>query len=227
MKKNKILVVSLLILISSIQLFAQDSTRILLTMSPQHIFINALRFDVEYNLKKQNQWIGFAPQIYYNDEGDFFGSLFDSDFEVDEPYGASNSYDTLSGFGIEFYHKIFLLKRRIPEGFYFSYGATYNLFKLKYRSYDWVNYIEDGLEYTAYRAAYKHQTINKIGANFLLGYQAELSEKLYLDVYTGLGFRYSFHSDEANENQQFNNSTIGYGYSGSIFLFGIKFGVML
>lgn len=225
MKRYKIFIICLFILISSIQIFAQDTTRFLLSMSPQYVFVNAVRFDLEYNLKNKNQWIGFSPQIYYSDIGSFFSNLVD--YELDTDYQPSNTYDTLSGFGVEFYHKIFLLKQPIPHGFYFNYGITYNFFKLKYNSYIWETYIEDGSEYIAYRSVYQHQSINKLGFNLIIGHQAELSEKLYLDVYTGLGFRYSFHSDDINKNQQFNNSVLGYGYTGSLFLLGIKLGIML
>lgn len=232
MKKNKLLIISLFLIYGSINSFAQNNIQnatgdIIVSICPQYTFVNGMRFDIEYNLKNKKQWIGIAPQLYYSDNGNVFEGIFQYDSNDEYNSNSGGDFDTLSGFGIEVYHKIFLLEENKPKGFYLNYGLTFGHFNLKYHTYQWKTTMIDELEYIEYKPVYQTHSINKLGVNLMIGYQFELSDYLYLDAFSGVGMRYSFHSKEVNEIDKFNDNSFDFGYSGATFLFGLKLGVNL
>ncbi|MDD1444295.1 hypothetical protein MEO93_28945, partial [Dolichospermum sp. ST_sed3] len=68
--------------------------------------------------------------------------------------------------------------------------------------------------------------INRTGLNSVIGFEKEIYEKLVLDIYVGLGVRYS-HIKSDSDLSKFNDSWLGYGYSGTLGLAGIRVGVNL
>lgn len=233
MKYIKIAILSVFFIYTSITSLAQDTIfqaqkNIIASISPQYVFKNGMRFDIEYNLKNKKQWIGISPQIYYSNNGGYFDNFFNYDYSYNEYNDLnSNGFDTLTGFGLEFYHKIFLLDRNKAAGFYFNYGVKFNYFDLKYSTYSWETEIIDNLEYIEYLPTTQSHIINKLGFNLIIGRQFELSDYLYIDLYTGVGMRYSAHSKDVNVIKSFDNSIVDFGYSGSLLLLGVKIGVGL
>lgn len=223
MKKIKRIITLLLILTNTVNSFSQEETKnIIFSISPQYIFVNGMRFDVEYKLK--NSWLGVAPTIYYSNSGEFFDGYYEYDYYSNN---YQPSYDTITGFGVELCHKFFLQKNETPQGFYFSYGLNYNLFTMRYHTYNWETTLEDGLEYINYTPTYKGHKINKFGANIIIGYEYELSTNLFLDLYTGVGMRFAIQEKDILNTEKFNSSSIDYGYSGPLLLLGFKLGVKL
>lgn len=213
-----------LFLFSNLQAQEQEQPNkgFILSINPQYVFKNGLRIDIEKIMQNKKGRLVIAPQLYYSNSGDFWSNMYDYDY-----YDYETKFDTLVGFGLDIYHKIYLRENETEEGFYFGYGLMYNHFKLNYHSYNWQSQTEDGLEYIKYLPVLKNHKINKFGLNFMLGYQYELSHRLYLDVYSGVGFRNAHHSGKVHEFEMFNDSSIGYGYSGPLFIFSLKLGVML
>lgn len=226
MKYIKVILISLFFVFSSNLTFSQETSKnVILSISPQYLFIDALRFDVEYNLKNKRHWIGVAPQWYYSNDNSTF---FDRMYEVDAFYDYSDiSYDTISGFGIEAYHKMFLIEKDEPVGFYFSYGITYQNFNIKYQTYDWETVTIDELEYIEYTSMNKTHTISKLGGNIIIGGQFELAKYMYVDVYIGLGMRYSSHKEDDIDISDFSTNSLDFGYSGPLTLLGVKLAVKL
>jgi hypothetical protein len=221
-------IVFILFLLVGLASKAQDTLKLMVSLVPQYVFNNGLRIDFEHQLKKvPSQWIGISPQIYYSEKGSFFQNFSEDDEFENNDYDIEDKFDTLKGFGLDLFHKFFLKKIDSNLGFYFQYGVSYHFFDLSYHNYIWKTQLIDGLEYIEYTPAYQSHFINKLGVNFTLGSQTELTDNIYLDIYAGLGMRYSLHSKEGADYKTFSNNSMGYGYSGALFVFGVRIGVFL
>jgi hypothetical protein len=182
-----------------------------LSFVPQYLFKNGLRMDLELKLKKENQWLQIAPQVYYH--------------EAIDDYWYDYSFEKLGGVGLDLHHKIYLSTNKIAHGPYLSYGMVYQHFAVRHNDYIWVPYEESGLTYYDYTSKTLTGTIHKGGINLLFGYQVHPFDRLLLDVYLGMGIRKSFPSESMED--RFNSSIIDYNYSGTLLVFGVRFGALL
>jgi hypothetical protein len=125
----------------------------------------------------------------------------------------------LRGLGLDLNYKRFFNK---AESWYFAGGCSYTRYKLEYIGKFWVKYIEDGLEYHTGKVGVLNQTINKFGLSSFVGYQ-NTNPTFLFDVFAGLGYRYSFKSNDLAKS--FDNSMLSMGYKGVVFITGVRFGV--
>lgn len=208
--KIQTFIVVVLIFIFSGNISSQEKSEItrITSFVPQYLFQRGIRIDIEQKLS-ENQWIQFCPQIYYAN-GDY--------------YNGDDDYNELFGVGIFVNHKRFVNnsvfnfseKRKVEElGLYICYGLTYNYFYLNYVEKDYYS----SNEYATY--------INKFGGDVYLGYQMIVGGILSVDIFTGLGTRYSMTRTEGEKKLLFNDFYTGYGYTGNLMHLGIKFGVEL
>ncbi|MFP4526866.1 MAG: hypothetical protein ACLFNL_10805 [Bacteroidales bacterium] len=180
-----------------------------LGFTPQYLINQGLSIEWEKRLDTNNNWLKLSSQFYF-----------------DERSNQSMNYEELSGLGIEAHHKMYLLPDKIGSGPYLSYGLLYQYFELKYADNDWTSYTEDGLDYTEYKRSLHSQWIHKTGVNLLLGYQLIRFNRLFMDVYLGSGLRISFRKENDENTPQYNESSTDFGYSGTLVVGGVRFGVM-
>lgn len=175
---------------------------------PQYMFHRGIRIDIERKLK-ENRWIQICPQIY---------------FANGEYENSGDTYNELFGAGLAVYSKRYINNNiltgendKIDElGIYISYGLSYNYFYLNY------------LENYSYGSSTPYSTcIHKIGGDVLIGYQVLYWDILSVDIYTGLGIRYSITKTEGMEDALFNNFYNGFGYTGNLMHLGLRIGISL
>ena len=192
---------------------------IIFSLVPQHLIVNGLRFDIEKNIKNTNNWVLIAPQFYLN-HNDYDRDNFPS------YYRNNNDYDIMTGYGIDIYHKLFLKEQAQPKGPYFAYGLSYQHYLIEFRQYTWDTFTDDGLEYYSYDLLNCEETINKVGLNMMIGLQ-NVVERFVIDIYLGMGIRYSFIETNAPETRTFYRYWWHFGYTGTLPLFGFRLGMML
>jgi hypothetical protein len=165
---------------------------------PFHLIQNGIRLDYDRNIGEK-QWIQIGPQFYaveYADDLNYHGFI------------------NLIGFGVSGYHRIYLSRKVKNFGTYISYGVSYNYFSLKYE-YDSVN---------SSSIIASNTNINKFGADVIIGYQMLVFDQLVLDLYAGLGGRYSDRQYTGIKHESFSDSMIDYGYTGNVMILGIRLG---
>ncbi len=177
------------------------------SFSPQYMIKNGLKVSWEKKINDRQQWIRLAPQLYYDESQNL-------------------DYEKLMGWGIDIDHKIFLESDASGLGSYFSYGATYQSYRLDYQTQDWIIMEKEGLTYHEYKQIMRTNKLRKTGPNVLFGYRWMPYHRLFIDFYLGAGLRISFHSEGTEDQRKFNDAMTDFGYSGTLFKGGIQFGVL-
>ncbi|MFW6222218.1 MAG: hypothetical protein ACOC3T_01265 [Bacteroidota bacterium] len=184
--------------------FAQTDTlqaNKIISFVPQYLINSGIRVDYDIRLSDRH-WLQLAPQIYLRDR---------SSSDPEEYYP---DYHQLYGAGLFLYHKQYLKQNSEPEGAYLSYGLTYNYFYLNYDE-EWVNsYVE------------RYSKINKLGGDIIIGISTILFDYVTLDIYAGLGVRYSLLDSDAENPRHFNDFYSDFGYTGNMMSLGLRLGVI-
>lgn len=191
---------------------AQENPPKLLIMGvPQYIFNQGIRIDVDLPTKNYKSWWVFSPQYFIN---------------VTDLNGFSdNNFKSLHGYGLNIYHRGFLSKQSVEKGTYISGGIGYQHFNIAADFERWISIEQDGLNYMQMVSESSNIYINKVLAEALIGYQKEITSRLYIDFYLGIGLRYSFHKQPEGIDRKYNSNASDYGYTGTVFVGGIRFGV--
>ncbi len=176
---------------------------------PQYSIMNGMRVDIDLKLPKPGQWLIIGPQFYINT-------------------GNSNlwNYEELNGFGIDLNHRIFMKPGPLPKGAYLAYGPVFQYFSVKDNGLTSYVFEEFGTEYVGLRDDLIHTRIYKFGGNLMLGYQALISEVFYIDTYIGTGIRFSYDNRIKGLHGYYNDGWLDLGYSGTLIVGGIRFGVV-
>ncbi|MCA8832730.1 hypothetical protein [Hymenobacter pini] len=177
-----------------------------------------------YHVSVERRWhpasrssVVLTPQWYRGPVNDFTSDLHDA--------GA----DRVQGFGAELQHRIYLGPESAPlDGFYVSYGASYQHFRMQFRAASWQPELgPDGLYYYEYRQRPQTETIDRFGAVAVLGRQWVFpGSPFFLDAYLGMGLR-TAGSRATLPGNHFATSMSDYGHEGYYLPVGFRLGVML
>ncbi|SHE74220.1 hypothetical protein SAMN05444274_102256 [Mariniphaga anaerophila] len=176
---------------------------------PQYAILNGMRIDFDYKLNDKNQWLVVAPQVYLSSDPNF-----------------TWDYNSMTGFGIELQHKVFLNKEFKTVNPYFAYGPTFNYFSVQDDGLTARSYNEDGGNYIGLVEDEMTTRIFKFGGNIILGLHYFLFDNLYMDAYVGTGIRFSYDNQTSGLHGYYNDWWADLGYSGTLMVGGIRFGVM-
>lgn len=223
MKKiSALIAVILAILILPAQIQAQYETvaeklphqqkKITVATQPFYFFVNAVRLDVEKRIKDTPTWMQLGVSGHF---------LADKNNRENWVIFPGDELCYLRGVGMELSCKYFFNKQ---ESLYFSGGGSYAHHNIKYFDNYWHSYTIDNLEYHTRERGKIGQKINKLGINAYFGYQIPKPTFLF-DMFVGLGYRYSIRSND--KAKLFNDTTISLGYTGVVFITGVRFGVKL
>jgi len=184
--------------------FSQDENKNknIYSFVPQYLINRGIRVDVERKISGRH-YIQICPQFYLSEKEN-------KEFVIDK-----NQFNYLIGGGLNVYHKIFTVEDFKYNGLYLSYGLSYNYFS--------IEYIDNSGDYDFTAKG----TINKMGADLIIGYQILIHETVSVDIYTGLGTRLSYMETDGLDADRFNTGYYGYNYTGNIMLLGFRLGVIL
>jgi hypothetical protein len=194
-------------------------------IQPMQWFNQAWRFDFEMRIGDGPGWLQFGPAVYYNERyknDDTPRYYYDRDnyhFVGWQRYiSLREPYSKIRGGGLDVNYKRFINTER---SCYFAAGLSYTHFKIDYWGGRWNDYIEDGLLYHAYALNYHTRNINRLGVNAYLGRQIPTWNAFLFDIFCGLAYRHSF---SEKDKPAFNERKLSYGYTGVVFLAGIRIG---
>ena len=176
---------------------------------PQYGIVNGTRLDLDFRLKNPKSWIVFAPQIYIHDQGTL-----------------QWDYDRMFGIGLEVQHKIFLVTQMDKRSAYIAYGPVFNYYSIKDNALTPVEFVEDEATYIGITDRVETTSLYKLGANLIIGIQYIVSERFYFDPYIGTGIRFSFDNKTSGLHKMYNEWWGDMGYSGTLIVGGIRFGVI-
>ena len=212
MKKLKIFAPICCLFLFELVMFAQDQPPKILVMGvPKYLFKNGIRIDIDIASKVyKSSWV-LSPQYY---------------IDVSELVNRNTKkYKQLHGYGLSIHRKGFLSHSKIEKGVYISGGIGFQHFNILANAERWIEIDDDELKYLQLVKDDYHMFINKVLTEALIGYQKEIFSRMYIDIYVGIGLRYSFYDQPSGLDLKFNRNIIDYGYTGTAFVGGIRFGV--
>jgi len=203
------------------ELYNWSQKKYTFTVQPFQLFNSGLKIDFEVRLGNGPGWLQFSPAVYYSTK-----NLTETDFYFhrsyyDDRWGFnifSEPYTKMKGGGLDINYKRFLDPRR---SFYTAAGITFTRYDIEYWGWASNDYIEDGLTYRSYMYDIQTQRINRAGINYYFGYQIPAHRSFIYDMFWGLSYRHSF-SDE--NKPSFNDNMFSQGYSGFVFIAGLRLG---
>lgn len=212
MKKIFILLISVVLLTTSTVYAQKDTVRLkgtIYSFVPQYLINRGIRIDVEKQISPRS-FIQFCPQFYLGQQKD----SNDNDIYYNDYDYAQDDYDNVIGGALNIYHKVFANDNFLRNGLYFSYGLSYSYFE--------IDYLDTYLDNTINASG----TIHKYGGDLLLGYQFFFKDKLSIDLYTGVGTRFSEMDTNAENTDRFNRNYFSYNYNGNLLHLGFRIGLI-
>lgn len=179
--------------------------------APYYTITNGLRLDIDFRTNQEkNHWLVISPQFYYDENNNNY-----------------REYIEMTGFGIDFSYRVYLADNSKPKGPHFSPGFTLQFFNIKDEIFIPVEFIQDGQTYFTMEESTETSNVFKLGPNILFGYQFLINNVMYLDIYGGLGFRFSFDNRDRQFIYRYQDWWGDYGYSGILLNGGMRIGVIL
>ena len=216
-----IIILSLLIgFISVAQETNSNKAKLQIAFVPQYIIWHGMRLDFEYLTKSSKHSFMVSPQFYYDTNSlDYSNNP--------QNYNTYGEYEQLAGYGTDLHHKIFLNRLKDNKWlFYFSYGGGYTHFSMNYKSWAWVAYTEDGLNYLDYQLIDVEQNTDRIKADAYIGFQLNYVENMFIDFYIGMGGIYSINKmNHETVKPIYTESMSDYAYTGFFIPLGFRFGL--
>jgi hypothetical protein len=173
--------------------------RAMVSILPLYLTVNALRLDLDYSINR-NHWIQAAPIFFLSDNTNNNNLL------------ASHDFMQQRGAGLHLYHRYYPGEGFGYNNVYISYGAMWHYNNLTYN------------ETISGRPVERFSAINKVGADLIMGLYFLAADWICLDFYTGMGLRYASFNSDAEKPLKFNDSHLEPGFSGTIFIIGMRIG---
>ena len=212
--KKLILLISIISILFINETFAQKDTAkvdgIIYSFVPQYLINHGIRLDIEKQITPRS-FIQFCPQFYLGEQKNYNSQ----DMYYEDVYYDEDEFTNVIGGGLNIYHKVFANSNFLKNGVYFSYGLSYSYFEIEYLE----EYLDNTINATG--------KIQKYGGDLLIGYQYFFKNKLSLDIYTGVGTRFSTMDTDGQNRDRFNSSYSGYKYQGNLMHLGVRIGLIL
>lgn len=213
MKKILLLAIIISVIVNTETTAQNDTTKLqgmIYSFVPQYLINHGIRLDIEKQITPRS-FIQICPQFYLGEKKEYnTNEVYYNDMSYEE-----DEFNDVIGGGINIYHKIFANKNFMDYGVYFSYGFSYSYFE--------IDYLEDYLDNTINTTG----TIQKVGGDLLIGYQFFFRNKLSVDLYTGVGTRFSELDNETGNTNRFNDNYFSYNYNGNLMHVGFRIGLIL
>lgn len=204
---------------------AQDSLKnISVGFTPQYLFQNGLRIDLEKEYGPKRNRIAVRP-YYYNGTTFIYENRGATAFN--RSINAADKSDDVSGWGLELMHK-FRISRKDKYGYpYVGVGMGYHNVKLKFNEFDWQPEIEDGLAILRFDLFAQEEKVQRFDALIVIGYRAFLGHHFALDFTLGGVARTSWIESSLENPRDHQRGVLLYGFEGNTIRFGITLSMML
>lgn len=174
-----------------------DRPAVLISLVPQYAFQSGFRMDFDLPLGERH-WIQVAPIFFAGNNVEM----------------SITTADKLGGLALHAYHRYYPDAERDRFQPYVAWGPGFQHYAIDYKVYNGNTRVS------------KHANINRIGADLTMGFVSQGSA-LFFDCYAGAGIRQAFLSGDKDPGEQFNDTFLDFGYSGVLFVAGVRVGVMI
>jgi hypothetical protein len=201
-------------LLAQVVYYKEPLPRYAFTVEPLYLFNGGLRINAEKQMTKK-EWleVNITPYYVQNDDNEYniynewFFSTSNSDFDY---------FSKLQGIGVGGGYKYYL-----SSHFFVNPGISYTFYKVKYPSYSFHPYQEDGLTFYTYDYNQASQHFNKFTLSFCFGGRTSFDNLFFIEYYGGLGQAFSFFD---SNKKPFDDTIFGFGHTGLYLTAGMKFG---
>lgn len=177
---------------------------------PQMLFLQGLRVDFDIPQRDGKEWIILSPEFYYKGKTD---DQFDQ------------NYSKLIGGRLGIAKRIHIKTGPLISGWYLSYGAVIEYYRLTRDFDNWNPTQIEGIEYLQRGTSEKTNNAFKPGIEFTIGQVIPLVDHVMLDCYIGTGFRYCFFDGSSKIKAEYAEDMYGKTRSGAVFLAGFRLGI--
>ncbi|WP_020529428.1 hypothetical protein [Flexithrix dorotheae] len=187
---------------------------------PQYLLIEAIRIDVEKEIREQKNAVMLGTYIYkgttdrYADQRNLNNSQVNSSYQNDE----------VSGLGIESLYKFFMVPNQNASP-YLAAGLGFHHIKLKYLDGGWTPVERDGLEYLELVTENQEETINRLDIIGLIGYKQSFKSGFLFDFFIGPVLKNSQITNTQNSPRVQDNPLYHYGFDGVTLRTGFSLGM--
>ncbi len=172
---------------------------LIFAVQPMYTAISGMRLDVDITLQK-NHSLQLSHILFYSNN--FSGS------DISGVY-----FDRQRGAGFHLYHRFYPGEGLGRSKFYISHGPMWH--------YNYINW-EETIPGTN---AERYNSIHKLGWDAMIGRYLISTDRLVLDIYTGMGLRPSILTTDAENTRNMDYNYWSPGYSGAILLVGFRLGL--
>lgn len=211
-KLTTLLTVAVLLMATSVATAQEKPMTRAIMMSPQYVLNNALRFEFDFKLDSTNTWLIIAPQFYQKHK--------DSDDALNH-----QDYNQMTGVGVDFLMRKYLLRNKSGKGFYYSYGVGYRYLDIQTDSYLWEPSVENNITFYQRGNSNYRVALHGVSIRSTAGFQFSIVDKLMGDGFIGVGMKYAFYDRPDGSFVRFNAGPSDYGYIGTYFVGGFRIGI--
>lgn len=219
---RRLLLLAALAVLGSQLARAQQAPAWALKATPQHLVLSGYWLEAERTQPSHPGYtLTLAPQLYWGPTG--------HPDSPRQPLGPA-SPSTVRGGGLQVQPRLYLRAAAdgFPTGFYLGLAPQVQVFRLRYERITWHEEPSSiyGLPLLVLGPVPAAETVLRYGVVAQLGYQWQLSGRVLLDVYAGVGVRQSrvWTADGAS---QFTSGPSDYAHEGVYVPAGLKLGVVL
>jgi hypothetical protein len=185
--------------------------RYTVSVSPLRLASNGLKFDFERELPRAGHWLGTSLALYLAPQRRVSSSPYWSGDGNDRSWFSSgwDDYHRMWGIGTSFVYKNTFSHR----GWYYSAGVVLEFYRVGVTANTYTPYVEDGLTFYDYGRELQTKSYFKPTAQILFGKHAAISERVYFDMYVGVGLTYALYKED---NRHLDSSTGSFYIGGEV-----------
>gem|GEM_PF-4123512 len=192
---------------------ADSIPRFRVSMEPQYFVLGT--FKTAFDLKiGQDDWIVLTARATWREREQ-------PDFDI---YYNDDSFLRSWGAGVELAYRKYLNKPEDMARYFFSFNLGYNYYEPVYYRYMWVDYKEDGLNFTTYMPGEDKRQIHQPKGEMAMGTLFRVFGSWFFELNAGGGIKYSMFDKYRGDPENLYRYYWSYGYSGTYFLMGFRIG---
>jgi hypothetical protein len=179
-----------------------------ITLHPLYLINSGVRIDYDRRIQGRH-WLQAGLTGYRSSGPDFFRLWMLDDWRGAKATGAA----------LELNYKYFPFPR--VKFIYFTAGAAYSHFDVKYSGFSYEKYPEDGLTFYEPRQRTLTQMFDRIETSARIAIQTRPLRRIFVDFYVGAGYRFSFYDEQKPYPYQ---TMMNLGYRGPTLTTGFRIG---
>jgi len=194
----------------------KDSASWCISFTPQYLFVNCARTDVEKRIS-DNNWLDLGEQFYFGNNLNWDNTAFGPSSTVVRYHTPINN-DILSGAGLVISDKIFFHPMHGGySGFYFTYGVGYSEENIGFQDNAWEPYNgQNGVIFYKYGVTNGELKIANYTGFMAFGLATDADETIHFNINLGGAYQSAKISSTGlpASDRNYNRNIFDYAYNG-------------